>query len=40
MWSQNALIDPLNLKWPILQAPMGNFTAPALGAVAGYAGHK
>lgn len=38
MWSQNALTDRLNLKWPILQAPMGSFSTPALAAAVGNAG--
>jgi len=32
MWSQNAFTDRLNLKWPILQAPMGPLSTPALAA--------
>jgi hypothetical protein len=32
MWSRNALTERLNLKWPILQAPMGSITTPALAA--------
>jgi nitronate monooxygenase len=38
MWSQNALTDRLNLKWPILQAPMGWFSTPALAAAVSNAG--
>ncbi|MGI9371278.1 MAG: NAD(P)H-dependent flavin oxidoreductase [Hyphomicrobiales bacterium] len=30
MWPQNALTERLNLKWPILQAPMGELTTPSL----------
>ena len=32
MWSKNALTERLNLEWPILQAPMGGKTTPALAA--------
>jgi nitronate monooxygenase len=32
MWSQNAFTDRPNLKWPILQAPMGWLSTPALAA--------
>ncbi|MEM7427782.1 MAG: nitronate monooxygenase [Pseudomonadota bacterium] len=38
MWSQNTLTQRLNLKWPILQAPMGEFTTPALAAEVSSAG--
>ena len=38
MWSQNALTDRLNLKWPILQAPMGGITTPQLAAAVSDAG--
>src|SRR5258708_29622694 len=38
MWSQNAFTDRLNLKWPILQAPMGWFSTPALAAAVSNAG--
>ena len=38
MWSQNAFTDRLNLKWPILQAPMGPITTPALAAAVSNAG--
>ena len=38
MWSQNALTDRLNLKWPILQAPMGSISTPALAAAVSNAG--
>ena len=38
MWSQNILTDRLNLKWPILQAPMGGATTPALAAAVSNAG--
>ena len=38
MWSQNALTERLNLEWPILQAPMGHLTTPALAAAVGNAG--
>ena len=32
MWPSNALTERLNLKWPILQAPMGSASTPALAA--------
>jgi len=38
MWSQNAFTDRLNLKWPILQAPMGSISTPALAAAVSNAG--
>ncbi len=38
MWSQNAFTDRLDLKWPILQAPMGWFSTPALAAAVSNAG--
>src|SRR6476660_4667152 len=38
MWSQNATTERLNLKWPILQAPMGSLTTPALAAAVSNAG--
>lgn len=38
MWSQNALTERLGLQWPILQAPMGNKTTPALAAAVSNAG--
>src|SRR4030081_1578683 len=38
MWSQNAFTDRLNLKWPILQAPMGWLSTPALAAAVSNAG--
>src|SRR5215510_11790838 len=38
MWSQNALTERLNLKWPILQAPMGWLSTPALAAAVSNAG--
>lgn len=38
MWSQNALTQRLNLNWPILQAPMGELTTPALAAAVSNAG--
>jgi NAD(P)H-dependent flavin oxidoreductase YrpB (nitropropane dioxygenase family) len=28
MWSRNAFTERLNLKWPILQAPMGWLSTP------------
>ena len=38
MWSQNALTERLNLKWPILQAPMAELSTPALAAAVSNAG--
>jgi nitronate monooxygenase len=38
MWSQNAFTQRLNLKWPILQAPMGWLSTPALAAAVSNAG--
>ena len=38
MWSQNAFTQRLNLKWPILQAPMGSISTPALAAAVSNAG--
>ena len=38
MWSRNALTERLNLEWPILQAPMGDLTTPALAAAVSNAG--
>ncbi|HJZ32493.1 MAG TPA: nitronate monooxygenase [Hyphomicrobiaceae bacterium] len=38
MWPANALTDRLNLKWPILQAPMGWLSTPALAAAVSNAG--
>jgi nitronate monooxygenase len=38
MWQKNALTERLNLKWPILQAPMGNASTPALAAAVTNAG--
>ena len=38
MWSANALTERLHLKWPILQAPMGNASTPALAAAVSNAG--
>jgi nitronate monooxygenase len=38
MWSRNALSERLNLVWPILQAPMGDFTTPTLAAAVSNAG--
>src|SRR3954465_12932002 len=32
MWPKNALTERLNLQWPILQAPMGSASTPALAA--------
>jgi nitronate monooxygenase len=38
MWSANPLTERLKLKWPILQAPMGNISTPALAAAVSNAG--
>lgn len=38
MWSRNELSERLNLEWPILQAPMGNISTPALAAAVSNAG--
>jgi nitronate monooxygenase len=38
MWPQNALTKRLNLKWPILQAPMGSMSTPSLAAAVSNAG--
>ena len=38
MWSQNALTKRLNLRWPLLQAPMGEITTPSLAAAVSDAG--
>jgi nitronate monooxygenase len=38
MWPANALTERLNLRWPILQAPMGSASTPALAAAVTNAG--
>ena len=38
MWPRNALTERLNLNWPILQAPMGWLSTPALAAAVSNAG--
>ena len=38
MWSRNSLTERLNLEWPILQAPMGDKTTPALAGAVSNAG--
>ncbi|MGH7045541.1 MAG: NAD(P)H-dependent flavin oxidoreductase [Stellaceae bacterium] len=38
MWSRNALTERLNLTWPVLQAPMGSASTPALAAAVTNAG--
>ncbi|MGE5269651.1 MAG: NAD(P)H-dependent flavin oxidoreductase [Thiohalocapsa sp.] len=38
MWPNNALTERLNLKWPIIQAPMGSASTPALAAAVTNAG--
>jgi nitronate monooxygenase len=32
MWPANALTERLRLEWPIIQAPMGIMSTPALAA--------
>jgi nitronate monooxygenase len=38
MWPRNALSERLNIRWPILQAPMGWLSTPALAAAVSNAG--
>jgi nitronate monooxygenase len=38
MWARNAFTERVNLKWPILQAPMGWLSTPALAAAVSNAG--
>ena len=38
MWPRNAFTERLNLQWPILQAPMGWLSTPALAAAVSNAG--
>ena len=38
MWSRNEFSERLNLEWPILSAPMGEFTTPALASAVSNAG--
>ncbi len=38
MWARNQLTEMLNLQWPILQAPMGEYTTPQLAAAVSNAG--
>ena len=38
MWPTNALTERLNLKWPVIQAPMGIMTTPSLAAAVSSAG--
>jgi nitronate monooxygenase len=38
MWPTNALTERLNLKWPVIQAPMGIMTTPSLAAAVSNAG--
>lgn len=38
MWPTNAMTERLNLKWPILQAPMGSASTPGLAAAVTNAG--
>ena len=38
MWPQNELTERLNIRWPILQAPMGELSTSALAAAVSNAG--
>lgn len=38
MWSANALTERLGLRWPIIQAPMGGMSTPAMAAAVSNAG--
>ena len=38
MWSDNTFTRRLNLRWPILQAPMGELTTPSLAGAVSDAG--
>src|SRR5580704_6473773 len=38
MWPSNPLTDRLKLRWPIIQAPMGIMSTPALAAAVSNAG--
>ena len=38
LWSKNALTERLSLEWPILQAPMGELSTPALAVAVSNAG--
>src|SRR5262245_56781016 len=38
MWAQNALTERLKIRWPIMQAPMGWLSTPALAAAVSNAG--
>ena len=38
MWSRNAFSERLDLEWPILSAPMGDFTTPELASAVSNAG--
>jgi nitronate monooxygenase len=38
MWPNNGLTERLGIKWPIIQAPMGIFSTPALAAAVSNAG--
>jgi nitronate monooxygenase len=38
MWPRNAFTERLRLKWPIIQAPMGSISTPALAAAVSNAG--
>src|SRR5262245_56207463 len=38
MWPQNAFTERLKIRWPILQAPMGWLSTPALAAAVSNAG--
>jgi len=38
MWPRNSFTERLNIRWPILQAPMGSLSTPALAAAVSNAG--
>jgi len=38
MWTHNELTERLNISWPMLQAPMGELSTPALAAAVSNAG--
>jgi nitronate monooxygenase len=38
MWPRNALTERLNIKWPIIQAPMGSASTPSMAAAVTNAG--
>ena len=40
MWSQNLMSERLGIEWPVLQAPMAEFTTPELVAAVSNAGGR